>query len=50
MYVLVFLFRAKVGIVKLYAYTHVGVNVSTYIYRNWVNNFGAEVSDHTIKI
>ena len=44
--VLMFLFRAGSGIVKLYAYTHVGVNVSTCIYHNWVNNFGAEVSDH----
>lgn len=50
MYVLVFLFRARVGIVKLYPYTNVGVNVSTCIYHNWFNNFGADVSGHTIKI
>ena len=50
MYVFVFLFRARVGIVKLYPYTNVGVNVSTCIYHNWVNNFGAEVFDLTISI
>lgn len=45
-----FLFRAGSGIVKLYAYTHVGVNVSKNYTHNWVNNFGAEVFDHTINI
>ena len=45
-----FLFRAGSGIVKLYAYTHVGVNVSTYIYHNWVNNFGAEMFDHIFAV
>ena len=45
-----YLLRVSECIVKLYYYTHVGVNVSTYIYHNWVNNFGAEMFDHIFAV
>ena len=41
-----YLLSVRESIVKLHYYTHVGVNVSTYIYHNRVYNFGAEVFDH----